>query len=527
MKKLRLLASAIALVLAATLLPILHANAEVSFVAATQAGNVKATSLSIPHPSAAQVGDVLIASVNSRGVPVFSRPAGWSLVVQNTISATSVYRAYVHVVDSSEPASWTWNLSSSEAAVGAIVAYRGVDNTSPVDVSAGQSNSTGSKKVTAPSLTTSGASRLLFIGGQQGVGSFSPPSGMTERVDAFNDSKHYDIKMEIADESRPQAGPTGSRIATSTTTKSSVGLAIALRVASSEPTPDPTPEPTPEPTPTCEGLRVTGDLRTAMNAAPAGTNFCLSGTYAVTQTIAPQTGDKLVGPATIVGEGVPLIFDGGSDVVFDTLDVSGAKGDETCMPRCGRAFKLGSRAVVRDSYVHHNDVSGIGGSNGDVLIVGSEFAFNGQRWNLGCCGGGAKFVNSATILDSTAHDNLGNGFWCDVDCGRWDVADVDVYRNTRKGIAVEISNGPVTMNRIRAWENNVGEGSNEYSGGINFTASANITANDLWARNNGYAGLHIKESGTRGFTIQNVLVDGYDVTDIVIGCNHSGVTCRL
>jgi hypothetical protein len=277
----------------------------------------------------------------------------------------------------------------------------------------------------------------------------------------------------------------------------------------------------------CNGLKVTGDLRAAMNNAPAGITFCLSGTYTVTQTIAPQTGDKLIGPATIVAQGIPLIFDGGSDVLFQSLDISGARGNEFCMPACGRGLELGWRAIVRDSYIHHNDVAGIGGSHGDVVIENSEFAFNGQTWNLGCCGGGAKFVNTATIHDSISHHNVGNGFWCDVDCGRWELYNVDVYSNTRKGVAVEISNGPVTMDNIRAWDNNIGTGANQYSGGINFTASANITATNLETFDNGVAGLHIKESGTRGFTIKNVVVKGYKISDGVIGCNYTGVTCTI
>lgn len=110
-----------------------------------------------------------------------------------------------------------------------VVGYSGVASVAPIDTSSGQT-SVGTN-VTAPSLNTSvnGAMLVglfaLFEGGQ----SFTPPSGMTERIDASDIGTH--LTLEITDERRSAAGATDPRAALSTFSDSNLGQLIALKPA--------------------------------------------------------------------------------------------------------------------------------------------------------------------------------------------------------------------------------------------------------------------------------------------------------
>jgi hypothetical protein len=65
---------------------------------------------------------------------------------------------YWHVAAASEPASYTWNFTANQNAVGGIVAYSGAATTSPIIN--GQANGS-SNSINAPSVTTVAANSLV------------------------------------------------------------------------------------------------------------------------------------------------------------------------------------------------------------------------------------------------------------------------------------------------------------------------------------------------------------------------------
>src|SRR5205823_1939677 len=147
------------------------------FRAASSAGNATASSLIIPTPAAAQPGDVELAAVDTRGAPSVIAPAGWTLVRSDANGTTITQRVYVHVVGASEPASYSWTWGSAQGASGGIVAYSGVDNANPVDVSGGQTGA--GTAVAAPSVTTTAANELLVgFFGTAAAATFTAAPGM-------------------------------------------------------------------------------------------------------------------------------------------------------------------------------------------------------------------------------------------------------------------------------------------------------------------------------------------------------------
>ncbi|WP_226652498.1 hypothetical protein [Streptomyces hydrogenans] len=96
---------------------------------------------------------------------IITPPAGWTLIhnyVHPTVSF--VTNAYYRVAGGSEGASYTFTDDNSNAApmCGAIYAFRGVDNTTPVDAQT-NSSTTGTDTVSTPNITTTATCLLLHF----------------------------------------------------------------------------------------------------------------------------------------------------------------------------------------------------------------------------------------------------------------------------------------------------------------------------------------------------------------------------
>jgi parallel beta-helix repeat protein len=189
----------------------------------------------------------------------------------------------------------------------------------------------------------------------------------------------------------------------------------------------------------CVALGSGEDLGEAVSRNPDGTRFCLLGEFVVTSPIRPKPGNQFIGPAVITPEGsVDQGFSahGVPDVAFVELDMSGFEL---------RAIQPGPNGVVSGSFLHHNGRNGLGcGECDNILVEDNEIAFNGSEEHLGDGSAGIKSVaNFVTIRRNEIHDNLGNGIWFDVDARSQLIEHNHVYRNTRKGIFFEISDGGI------------------------------------------------------------------------------------
>jgi RHS repeat-associated protein len=187
------------------------------------------TTITVSKPAGVTTNDVLVAGITVRGTPTITPPAGWTLIRSDANGTTITQAMYQKVAGGSEAGSYAWTFNFPiTSAVGGIVAYSGVDTTSPVDVSGGQANASSST-VTAPSVTTTVANtKLVGFFGTANDATFSAASGMTERYDVDADGTNQ-IGGEGADETKAAAGATGTRAATASVAAVNIGQLVALR----------------------------------------------------------------------------------------------------------------------------------------------------------------------------------------------------------------------------------------------------------------------------------------------------------
>jgi hypothetical protein len=138
---------------------------------------------------------------------------------------------YVKVAGASEPATYSWALSSQTSATAIVSAYRGVDTTTPIAASSGQANAS-STAVTAPSLTAPVPNTLLagFFGLNAST-SIEEPGGMILQAQVQQTPGNQKLGAASSDEIRVPTGSSGSRVATAGRAGESIGQLVALRPA--------------------------------------------------------------------------------------------------------------------------------------------------------------------------------------------------------------------------------------------------------------------------------------------------------
>ncbi|MDQ1500885.1 MAG: hypothetical protein QOI86_4225 [Actinomycetota bacterium] len=221
-----------------------YSGGSIGIRASTSAGNTVTSTLTLNTPAGAAAGDVLVAGVATRGgsdVTVVP-PAGWILIRTDNNSNSLQLSSYWHVAGSSEPATYTWNLTASadgtptsKAAAGTISAYSGVDSVTPLDATGGQVDPNSTLSIVAPSITTTAANdRVVGLFTIANASNIDPPSGssaMTEIAEAnSNVSGQAHVDIETADTTQATAGAAGTKTATGSGTAARTnGQLIALR----------------------------------------------------------------------------------------------------------------------------------------------------------------------------------------------------------------------------------------------------------------------------------------------------------
>jgi hypothetical protein len=191
-------------------------------------------SITVNVPTGVQAGDLLVAqiAVNHGTDATITAPSGWTLVLRTDQSNKLGQAIYRHAWVSGDPASYTWTFSANQQAAGAILAYGGVDATSPIDVSAGLATAS-TASIPAPSATTTAAGDMelafLSISTQTSI---NVVAGMTTRADDVGIGGGGGVTIEANEKQLGAAGATGAFTATtgySNTDKTSVGQVVALR----------------------------------------------------------------------------------------------------------------------------------------------------------------------------------------------------------------------------------------------------------------------------------------------------------
>jgi PKD repeat protein len=180
-------------------------------------------SLTIPTPTGTQAGDVLVTCLTMNGSSLAAAPAGWIRVAAPTgVSNPRVY-GYYKVAGDSEPSSSEWTFRSTVTSSGGTARYSGVRG---IDGSASTATGSSSTVATVPGTTASVAGDML-------VGCMAINSRLTE-IDIVAPpglEEAWDLagkRSEYGDELLTEAGPTGPRTWTFTSTRPWSGWLVAL-----------------------------------------------------------------------------------------------------------------------------------------------------------------------------------------------------------------------------------------------------------------------------------------------------------
>ena len=228
------LATALALAPAAT-------RPQPRFVGLATKTSASTKALDVARPTGVGVGDLLLAAIDlrqatARGVGV---PEGWRPIRRDRArhGRSSLTQAlYYKLAGAQEPSRYQWRFSKAVPALGAIVAYRGVDAGSPIASSSGHA-SRNVRSIQAPGLRPRPAG-VFLVGffGHTGPGATRPPAGLRERLDRRGGGRRFHVRLEAVDSSPAGASAKGAKSATAVVKQRlAIGQLVALRPRTSAP----------------------------------------------------------------------------------------------------------------------------------------------------------------------------------------------------------------------------------------------------------------------------------------------------
>lgn len=197
--------------------------------------NVNGTT-SVTRPAVSAGDLMLLGAVAAYGDATITPPSGWTALASIDQSSAFEFelRLYWKIAGGSEPSTYNVGIGGqgggNNFGYGWIWTYTGADGTTPVPASATQRNTSSSTSATCPSVTTTAADQTLvcvYVSGSNSVAnSWTPPSGMTERMDAGSNPSGFVVG--IADLAVASAGATGTKTATQTSSATSNCISFAI-----------------------------------------------------------------------------------------------------------------------------------------------------------------------------------------------------------------------------------------------------------------------------------------------------------
>ena len=256
------------------------------------------------------------------------------------------------------------------------------------------------------------------------------------------------------------------------------------------------------------------NIQLVINAHPAGTAYLLTaGTY-TGQTIQPHSGDSFYGQngQTILnGNGAQFAFKGQgvSNVTVASLVITNyappsqgigvlgtdasssnwvVEGNEIENISAGTALMLGRGMLVRDNFIHNNQMGGIGAWDvSDAVVENNEISQNNLSLQLPFTAtgnnAGIKIAGSTNtqVLNNYIHDNpSAPGIWTDLGNTGTVINGNTIINNGGPGIIDEIDYGSIISNNTIQGNNNPSLGG--FLGGgiyIQNSQNANVYRNTL------------------------------------------------
>jgi MSHA biogenesis protein MshQ len=196
--------------------------------------------VTLPIPGVAQAGDLLLAiiAVEDENTGSITVPGGWTLI-RGDNAGNHVQLTYYRVAtagDVAGSASWNWDWGGTEDRSAAILVFRGVDATTPIDAHNGAGTSTPNQAtVNIPAITATVANTMLVAAVSVRTGAtFGGWSGtLVERTDDQSGGGGNEVSHGSATRAGPAAGASSGAftVTSSSNDTSRVGQLIALRPA--------------------------------------------------------------------------------------------------------------------------------------------------------------------------------------------------------------------------------------------------------------------------------------------------------
>src|SRR5438552_7940388 len=125
------------------------------------------------RPASVSTGDLMIAQITVRNNDALTAPAGWTQIgnlrTQGTGLEQALYYRFATAADTATT-TYSWSWTNKADAAGAILAYSGVDATSPFDVTpTDNSGNTASASATGVTTTQNGAMVIALYGAEGNV----------------------------------------------------------------------------------------------------------------------------------------------------------------------------------------------------------------------------------------------------------------------------------------------------------------------------------------------------------------------
>jgi len=215
-------------------------NAQITAVTSgTSTATTTSATLTINKPSGVTTGDIMLAVISEiNGTTLTATTStGWQRVASADLAgstkryATILYR----IVTGTESSTYTFALpTSTNNGVGGIVSFRGVNNTTPFDLTPGSISvtSSASTSVAATSITSATSSATIVMFGMAASVSNATFTSwavtspiLTEILDAHSSNNAVGVAWGI----KATAGSTGAGSATLSASSRNGGLLIALR----------------------------------------------------------------------------------------------------------------------------------------------------------------------------------------------------------------------------------------------------------------------------------------------------------
>nr|WP_326529633.1 hypothetical protein [Rhodoferax sp.] len=197
---------------------------------ATSATTSSGNSVAPNKPTGLLGGDKMLAVVTHDGSADTITATGWTIIGEYTSGTDINFAMYYRVaggtvgVSSTDGSTYTFSTVSNHALAASVVAYYNVDSLIIDDYSI-STNGASTNMTGTTVFGTATANMLVFLGGITNNSASTPPSGMTELIDAGSSG----IRVYVAHQTLAASGETGSKVATIAASHASIVGMVALR----------------------------------------------------------------------------------------------------------------------------------------------------------------------------------------------------------------------------------------------------------------------------------------------------------